>query len=326
MAALVRARSLAGRASQVGSLCGLRNAHLHELFRGDFEPDLTPKCLHGRRIEELRGLAGLVFQRVSLGQAGLKGLAVLGLLLGPVAAVASEVKSKDLDGDVDQGGGASLAALLLVVFFSGAVCSCMVLGSLWRWCRIHHVQAGATPEVVSRPGRPNGQPSSRPVQDDSSAERQTVAAAPVLPAAGAEPPAMEFRAVARAVQVASSGAAAPASPMVSTAEEAGYGPAATSCLRERGSRRQGCADTLAEELERYTVADLKAELRARQMLVGGLKEDLTRRLSRDAAGDATYKVACTIARRSGAVIPLGAFRSDESLAAWCQQQLQQQQL
>ena len=92
---------------------------------------------------------------------------------------------------------------------------------------------------------------------------------------------------------------------------------------ERGSRRQGCADTLAEELERYTVVELKAELRARQMLVGGLKEDLTRRLSREAAGEATYKVACTIARRSGVVIPLGALRSDETLAAWCQQRLQQ---
>jgi hypothetical protein len=62
---------------------------------------------------------------------------------------------------------------------------------------------------------------------------------------------------------------------------------------------------LAEELERHTVAELKAELRARQMLVGVFKEDLTRRLSGEAAGEATYKVACTIARRSGVVIPRG---------------------
>jgi hypothetical protein len=98
----------------------------------------------------------------------------------------------------------------------------------------------------------------------------------------------------------------------------------TASIRERARRQDVCADTLAEELAKLTIAILRRELKEKQLLVGGLKGDLVSRLRPAMADEQVYQVACGIARQRSRSIPLEAMRSNKELTDWIHDGVQRQ--
>jgi hypothetical protein len=84
-------------------------------------------------------------------------------------------------------------------------------------------------------------------------------------------------------------------------------------------------NTVAEELAQYSVAVLKKELKAKGLLVGGLKDDLVRRLRPAMASDEMYRVACRVSEARNAAIPLESLRSDVGLRGWIEHGLERWQ-
>ena len=95
--------------------------------------------------------------------------------------------------------------------------------------------------------------------------------------------------------------------------------------RRATARRHVQTNTVAEELAQYSVAVLKLELKAKGLLVGGLKGDLVRRLRPAMASDEMYRVACRVSEARNAAIPLEALRSDEGLRGWIEHGLERWQ-
>ncbi len=84
-------------------------------------------------------------------------------------------------------------------------------------------------------------------------------------------------------------------------------------------------NTVAEELAQHSVALLKLELKAKGLLVGGLKDDLVRRLRPAMASDEIFRVACRVSEARNAAIPLEALCSDEGLRSWIEHGLERWQ-
>ncbi len=95
--------------------------------------------------------------------------------------------------------------------------------------------------------------------------------------------------------------------------------------RRATSRRRVQTTTVAEELVQYSVALLKVELKAKVLLVGGLRDDLVRRLRPATASDEMFRVAWRISEARNAAIPLEALRSDEELRRWIEHGLERWQ-
>ncbi len=93
----------------------------------------------------------------------------------------------------------------------------------------------------------------------------------------------------------------------------------------RATMRRHVQTTVAEELVQYSVAVLKKELKAKGLLVGGLKADLVWRLRPAMASDEVYRVACRVSEARNAAIPFESLRSDSGLRDWIEHGLEQWQ-
>ena len=309
--AVIQSDSSAARgiASRIG--CGkLRHLHIRDLWiqekvrsaelvleralTEDNTSDLGTKHIDGRRIEKLVGLAGMRFQGSVAGQAGLKGLAVATLLLGRAAATTAMEIRKENDGDTEQVN-MSLSLLVLGVFTFGSCCTLLVLCSCWCWCRGRFAQPA--PKRRKQTGmREAAAPA-------ASGLRVAAAAAPTARASAATEPTDTETAAAAASTVGGA---------------AGVGA-------RRATMRRHVQTTVAEELAQYSVAVLKKELKAKGLLVGGLKADLVRRLRPAMASDEMYRVACRVSEARNAAIPLESLRSDSGLRDWIEHGLERWQ-
>ena len=216
------------------------------------------------------------------------------LMVGQVAATSAlTIKEKEERGDLERDVFMSLPILAFVVALSSC-CTLLAVCSLWCCCRGRSAQpvrrgrraAEAHEEAVGRPG-------------------MRAATAPAVPGG------------------AVAAAAAPGAPATAAAAAfAGEGARQGEGARRATLRRRLHEDTVAEELLRYTVAQLKVELRTKGLLVGGLKEDLVRRLAPAMASEELFKVACSVSDLRDRAIPLEALRSDEELRRWIESGLE----
>ncbi len=78
-----------------------------------------------------------------------------------------------------------------------------------------------------------------------------------------------------------------------------------------------CAETLSEELAKYSMTILKQELKEKHLLLGGLKGDMVARLLPAMADETVFQVACGLANQHSRSIPLGSLRSNQELTNWC---------
>ena len=312
--AVIQSDSSAARgiASRIG--CGkLRHLHIRDLWiqekvrsgelvleralTEDNTSDLGTKHIDGRRIEKLVGLAGMKFQGSVAGQAGLKGLAVATLLLGRAAATTAMEIRKENDGDTEQANYMSLSLLVLGVFTFGSCCTLLVLCSCWCWCRGRFAQPA--PKRRKQTGMREAAAQAAP------GSRVAAAAAPMARASAATEPTDTATAAAAASAVGGAGSGGGA--------------------RRATTRRHVQTNTVAEELAQYSVAVLKLELKAKGLLVGGLKDDLVRRLRPAMASDEMYRVACRVSEARNAAIPLESLRSDVGLRGWIEHGLERWQ-
>ena len=312
--AVIQSDSSAARgiASRIG--CGkLRHLHIRDLWiqekvrsaelvleralTEDNTSDLGTKHIDGRRIEKLVGVAGMKFQGSVAGQAGLKGLAVATLLLGRAAATTAMEIRKENDGDTEQANYMSLSLLVLGVFTFGPCCTLLVLCSCWCWCRGRFAQPA--PKRRKQTGMREAAAPAAP------GSRVVAAAAPIARDSAATEPTDTATAAAAASSVGGAGSGGGA--------------------RRATTRRHVQTNTVAEELAQYSVAVLKKELKAKGFLVGGLKDDLVRRLRPAMASDEMYRVACRVSEARNAAIPLESLRSDVGLRDWIEHGLEQWQ-